>query len=110
VYDAGKKNGSVGINAAVGHYGAFDFQRNEGKGYQSLGNAFYKDYTDASNYAVGVYMSGAGYSLPGTVVIASRFAKLMSSNAGDPRQKEMWTKGWNDAQNFYSKSNFHFHK
>jgi RHS repeat-associated protein len=76
------------VNAAVGHFGTFDFQRS------AANNSFIGAYTDASNYAVGVYMQGAGYSLSQTVAIAQLFGHSMSSNAGDPRQQEFWEAGW----------------
>jgi uncharacterized protein RhaS with RHS repeats len=79
------------MNAAVGHFGAYDFQRNY------LNNEFTGAYTDASNYAVGVYLQGAGYSLEQALAIAQFFAQSMSSNAGDPRQQGFWLEGWNDA-------------
>jgi RHS repeat-associated protein len=79
------------VNAAVGHFGNFDFQRN------AANNTFTGAYADASNYAVGVYMQGAGYSLGSTVAIAQSFSYSMSSNPGDPRQQEFWKAGWMDA-------------
>jgi hypothetical protein len=85
------------IDRAVGHYGTFDYQRNKGQG-EKLNNIFYTAYIHASNFGVGVYMNGAGYSLDGTITIASDFAGKSSSNAGDPNQKKWWTYGWNGAQ------------
>jgi hypothetical protein len=76
---------------AVGHYGTHDYQKDKG--------VFYSAYTDASNYAVGVYMAGAGYSYDATIAIAGFFANLHSSNAGSERQSTWWTRGWNDATN-----------
>jgi hypothetical protein len=81
----------LAINAAVGHFGTYDFQRDDGK--------FYTSYTNASNYAVGVYMAGAGYSYETSIGIARFFANLYSSNAGAESQKAWRTKGWNDATN-----------
>jgi hypothetical protein len=69
----------------------FDFQR------QSDANLFIGKYADASNYAVGVYMRGAGFSLAETQFVAGLFAHTMSSNAGKPEQSTWWTNGWNDA-------------
>lgn len=97
VYNAGKTDGTVGIPAALGHYGTFDFQRNSGNGISSTGNVFYPAYTDASNYAVGVYMNGAGYNRDETIALASLFALTMSSNAGSSRPREMWKNGWDAA-------------
>ena len=63
VYAAGQANWQNPIAAylAVGQFGTYDFQRDN--------EIFYSAYTNASNYAVGVYMSGAGYSYHATVVI-----------------------------------------
>jgi RHS repeat-associated protein len=101
VYKAGKaipfKYDFAAIDRAVGHYGTFDYQRNKGQG-EKLNNIFYTAYIHASNFGVGVYMNGAGYSLDGTITIASDFAGKSSSNAGDPNQKKWWTYGWNGAQ------------
>jgi RHS repeat-associated protein len=93
VNESGYINGPdpVGINAAVGHYGMYDFQRS--------GGDFYTQYTPASNYAVGAFMEGAGFSLDATTFIGETFAKWMSSNAGDPNQKAWWKRGWCDAYN-----------
>jgi RHS repeat-associated protein len=79
------------VNSAIGHYGTYDFQRN------AANNTFTGAYTDASNYAVGVYMQGAGYSLSQTIAIGQFFGHSMSSNAGDPRQQAFWEAGWNAA-------------
>ncbi len=46
---------AMGIKVGVGYGGIFDFQRS--------GNSFYGNYTYASNYAVGILMNGAHYSL-----------------------------------------------
>jgi hypothetical protein len=85
------------VNSSVGHYGSYDFQRNGGKGKCPV-NIFYPAYTDASNYAVGVYMNGAGYSFGQTTAIAGGFANLFSSNAGSARQQQWWANGFNAAQ------------
>jgi hypothetical protein len=52
VYAAGQAHWQDPVAAllAVGHYGTYDYQRDEG--------VFYSAYTDASNYAVGLYMAG----------------------------------------------------
>jgi hypothetical protein len=76
---------------AVGHFGRYDFQRENG--------IFYSAYTDGSNYAVGAYMAGAGFSYSETMAIAGFFARFESSNAGSEKQRTWWTKGWNDAKN-----------
>ncbi len=70
------------MNAAVGHYGTFDFQRSRDSAVtrRSTRN------TDASNVAVGAYLYGAGF--PGSIAnaIEDTFSHLFSSNAGDPNQ------------------------
>ncbi len=93
VYDDGKENGRDPVAAlkAIGHYGTYDFQRDEKQ------NLFYDEYKHTANYAVGVYMRGAGFSLPMTKIIAGGFARSMSSNAGDPKQSTWWVNGWKDA-------------
>jgi hypothetical protein len=97
VYQAGQNNGTAGIPDALGHFGSFDFQRNMGNG-RCQDNTYYRNYAYASNYAVGVYMNGAGYSLSDTIAIASAFGQTMSSNAGAAAQTQGWTDGWNAAQ------------
>jgi len=99
-YNAGKSNGLFGANSQIGQYGKFDFQRNRGLGECSAGgtNVFYPAYTDASNFGVGVYMNGAGYSLSETVEIGDTFALFKSSNAGATAQSQLWTNGWYAAQ------------
>ncbi len=94
VYAAGQANGEwdvVGGFNDLKHFGTFDLQRDA-----SLWT-FYSQYTDASNYAVGVYLNGAGFSYQMTIDIASQFASSMSINAGSERQVYWWTVGWYDA-------------
>jgi len=81
-----------GINAAVGHYGIFDFQRD------SSTNTYYSVYKHASNYAVGVFMAGAKYSKEVTHLISEGFASVWSSNYDtDREERKYWTsKGWDD--------------
>jgi hypothetical protein len=81
---------TFGIQVAVGHGGMYDFQR-------SGGQSFTGAYTYASNYAVGVVLAGAGYSLDQALKIAGGFASTMSSNAGSPAQRSAWTNGWKSA-------------
>jgi hypothetical protein len=86
-------NNFNGIRNAIGHYGDFDFQR----GIDGEVTVHKSDYVDASNYAVGVYMQGAGYSLEDTIAIGKAFTGQFSQNDGAPKQSAMWEKGWNDA-------------
>jgi hypothetical protein len=95
VYTAGQANGkdSKAANSAVGAFGTYDFQRKDGY--------FYQAYSDASNYAVGVYMAGAGYSYFETIVAGTGYSLMHSSNweSGFLYHVKWWTKGWNDATN-----------
>jgi hypothetical protein len=71
------------MNASVGHYGTFDFQRER----DAQGNTTFKTaYTPASNLAVGAYLYSAGYTKLGATVISDTFALFKSSNAGDANQ------------------------
>lgn len=92
VQTAGLASGGnpIGIYATAGFNGMFDYQRHDG--------SFDGRYTNASNYGVGVFMEGAGFSRRVTVNIASTFAKIYSSNAGSPAQIQFWQQGWNDAR------------
>ncbi|MGC8493283.1 MAG: hypothetical protein ACP5SH_16265, partial [Syntrophobacteraceae bacterium] len=90
VFEAGKANGlnPFGIRRAVGHFGEFDFQRDGSK------KVFYDDYVHASNFAVGVFMRGAGFSLAETKVIGRMYADLKSTNPHKEEQSEWWIRGW----------------
>lgn len=93
VYQAGKANGMNPMAAlrAIGQFGTFDFQRDEAAG------VLYKKYVDASNFAVGVYMRGAGFSLWETKILGELYAFKNSSNFGEEKQPAWWTKGWEAA-------------
>ncbi len=85
---------------ALQQFGTYDFQRDKAT------NSFYGEYVPAANYAIGVYMAGAGYSLAGTYAIAQRYAMGNSSNwykylsRGRP-----WIKsGWEDGRAGYWKT------
>ena len=54
-------------------------------------------YVHASNYAVGVYMAGAGYSLEATRVFAKLYALRHSSNYDAQDQLNWIKRGWEDA-------------
>lgn len=93
---AGKTGGwnPFAANAAVGHYGAFDFQRSNG----SAGNTtFYSGYTPVSNFALGAYLYGAGIPKEVASLIANTFAFFKSSNAGDPEQATYRNMGYDMA-------------
>src|ERR1700688_1317056 len=95
VYATGQANGkdSEAVNSAIGQFGPYDFQRRNGY--------FYHAYTDASNYAVGVYMAGAGYSYLETLAAGTYYSLRHSSNwdSGFTYHIKWWTKGWTDATN-----------
>ena len=91
VYAAGQANWQnpfVAISA-IWVNGTYDFQRDNGN--------FYSAYTNASNYAVGVYMAGAGYSYDATISIGTFLANIYSSNPDRKTQQVWWTRGWKDA-------------
>jgi hypothetical protein len=77
--------------AALHHGGTYDFQRDPTK------EEVQPAYANASNYAVGVYMAGAGYSLRQTLNIARTYAFFNSSNYGSKEQEDWTTAGWSDA-------------
>ncbi len=94
VYVAGTQTTNLlEINAAIGHYGKYDFQRD------GATRTYYAAYKHASNYAVGVYMAGGGFSRETTITISERFASYYSSNYEKERfQRKYWTsRGWDDA-------------
>jgi hypothetical protein len=96
VYDAGKADGGdlTKVGLAVGHFGTFDFQRKvdeENKPY------FFDQYVNASNYAVGVYMKGAGFSLNRTLAYAKIFAHATQASNADAGPSIWCVRGWNDA-------------
>lgn len=67
------------MNAAVGHYGTFDFQRSR----DGAGNTtFYSGYTPVSNFSVGAYLYSAGFSKSVVSFISNTFA-LFKSAVGD---------------------------
>jgi hypothetical protein len=77
--------------AAIAHGGTYDFQRDVPQ--QKL----YRSYIPAANYAVGVYMAGAGYSLRATLIL-TRIYSIEDSNQIITQEAEDWiTRGWNDA-------------
>ncbi len=81
-------------NAAVGHYGTYDFQRS----VDSAGNTtFYTQYQFVSNVAAGAYMYGTG--VPEIVAngIEDAFGNSMSSNAGAQNQIGGQEVGWDAA-------------
>jgi hypothetical protein len=96
VYKTGVNDGLANYkaaNKAIAQGSAFDYQRD------IVNKIFHSCYTDASNYAVGVYMQGAGYSKSEMLIIGLWYALNNSKNAGSLHQIHWWFKGWNDAKN-----------
>lgn len=91
-YAAGKAGGINPFAAqnAIGQFGKYDFQRDTSSGL------FVRPYTDASNFGVGVYMSGAGFSLQQTIDIGSGYASLKSGNSTST-MIPWWISGWKSA-------------
>ena len=93
---AGKAGGwnPQAMNANVGHYGTFDFQRTR----DTAGNTtFYSGYTPVSNLSVGAYLYSAGFSKSVASLISNTFALFKSSNAGDPAQATYRNLGFDTA-------------
>lgn len=78
------------IGEAVGQRGKFDFQRQ--------GDRFVRDYTNASNYGVGVLMYGAGHTWLDTLMIGSLYGLFHSSPAYDPDRLIWWHRGYDGAR------------
>lgn len=77
--------------AALGHFGAYDYQRDKAT------NTFFKAYINACNYAIGVYLAGAGYGWGDSLVFALTYALGNSKNAFSYDARKWITKGWRDA-------------
>jgi hypothetical protein len=102
IYAAGQAGGysPFAANTAVGQFGTYDFQRN------AANNMFLSQYTNASNFGVGVYMNGAGFSMDQMLAIGWAFSMSMSSNAGSINQASWWIQGWEAANaNKYPSTN-----
>ena len=78
-------------HAAIAQEGTYDFQRDVKQ------QRFFDAYIHASNYAVGVYMAGAGYSLETTRALAKLYALRNSSNYDAQDQLNWIKRGWEDA-------------
>lgn len=98
VYAAGKKISDQPVSqqflsarAALAQFGTYDFQRDKAT------NTHFSAYVNAANYAVGVYMAGAGYGPWETLEIAQAYALLNSSNRFSYAGKAWALIGWEDA-------------
>jgi hypothetical protein len=99
VYAAGQAIASLPLpeqysraRAAIAQGGKYDFQRDVPQ------QKFYDAYIPAANYAAGVYMAGAGYSLDTTLALAKLYALRNSSNYDTQGQLGWITRGWTDAK------------
>jgi hypothetical protein len=81
----------VSAGAALQHFGTYDFQRDKAT------NTRFAAYVDAANYAVGVYMAGAGYGKWESVTIAQTWGFFTSSTKCDENARAWTEKGWEDA-------------
>jgi hypothetical protein len=98
VYAAGKKIANMSfleqllhIDAAIGHGGKYDFQRDPAR------KEFYRKYIHAANYSAGVHMAGADYPLEATRAFAALYAFRNSSNYSATDRFEWIERGWRDA-------------
>jgi hypothetical protein len=79
------------VKATLEQFGTYDFQRDKAT------NTSFSKYAHAANYAVGVYMAGAGYGKWESVKIAQTYGYFRSSNQYDREGREWTEKGWEDA-------------
>jgi hypothetical protein len=79
------------IRTALRQGGTYDFQRDP------IRQETQPVYANASNYAVGVYLAGAGYSLWAARKMAQAYALFNSSNYGSKNQIDWLEQGWRDA-------------
>ena len=90
----GPINGLRDAGRAVGQNGAFDFQRMRGASGETV---FFSAYTNVSNFAVGLYLAGAGYGKFGASLISNGYAAVKSSNYGNAGQGAFRDAGINAA-------------
>lgn len=79
-------------HVAIAQEGTYDFQRDVAQ------QKFFDAYVHASNYAVGVYMAGAGYSLEATRTLAKLYALRNSKNYNSQDQLNWIKRGWKDGK------------
>ena len=89
IQNAGARDGLTGANANMGQNGTYDLQRSGGDVYTA--------YANAANYAVGVYVYGAGYSQTSMYIIGQAYGFFKSSNFGNNNWPQWWNNGWNAA-------------
>ena len=75
----GQIGGLSDAGRAVGYAGAFDFQRMSNA---SGGETFFSAYSNASNFAVGLYLAGGGYNSGLASVISNGYSLLNSGHFG----------------------------
>jgi hypothetical protein len=80
------------VRSAIAQEGTYDFQRDVPN------QKFYDAYVPAANYAVGVYMAGAGYSLNTTRLLAKLYALRHSSNYSTGDQLDWIKRCWTDGK------------
>jgi len=97
IHEAG--NGHWGdaaeANRRIGQWGTYDLQRD------AAINEFTPAYTPASNFSVGVYMHGAGHSLPAMAAIGVGYASKKSGNFNSKQIADWlkwWAMGWTAAE------------
>jgi hypothetical protein len=93
VHEAGKEAGikPSRIGEFIGQFGTFDFQRRESKG------RLVRKYKDSGNYGVGVFMHGAGFSLPMVKTLGTMYWLYSHSTAKLGDLYKWWEFGWMDA-------------
>jgi hypothetical protein len=95
IYDAGQKIRDDNFFhklfevGPILHYGDYDLQRQDG--------SFNRNYTNASNFAVGDFMNGAGFSWPATVVLGDIYALTHDQGRIPPGDKPWWQAGYDAA-------------
>ncbi len=82
----------VKAKAALEQFGTYDFQRDRAT------NTWFSKYVLAANYAVGVYMAGAGYGELASVKIAQTWGFFTSSTRYSSEAKEWTERGWEHAR------------
>jgi len=112
VFDDGQKNqrSAFAIARYVAPFGKWDIQRNLGNGVQKDFD-FYDYYVGVSNFDVGLYMNGAGWSVKEMISYGTKL--ISAESAAHPlnysqeyqsrydRDVPFWKAGWDYAQTQY---------